>query len=62
VRKDPAENVKPDKEKSTERIDGVVAMLMGLDRALRSQLQPSIYEPDGPRGGKLLSLWDDEET
>lgn len=62
IRKDPAENVKPDKEKSTERIDGVVALLMGLDRALRSQLQPSIYEPDGPRAGKLISLWDDDEN
>ncbi|MCL1878004.1 MAG: terminase large subunit [Defluviitaleaceae bacterium] len=36
VRTDPAGNIKPDKEKSTERIDGVVATLMALDRAIRN--------------------------
>jgi len=35
VKKDPADNVKPDKSKSTEKIDGIVAVIMGLDRALR---------------------------
>jgi len=30
-----AGNIKPDKEKSTERIDGAVALIMALDRALR---------------------------
>lgn len=35
VSTDPAENVKPDKKKSTERIDGMVALIMGLDRAIR---------------------------
>lgn len=35
VRTDPAENIKPDKEKSTERIDGAVALIMALDRATR---------------------------
>jgi phage terminase large subunit-like protein len=33
VRMDPAGNVKPDKEKSTEKIDGMVALVMALDRA-----------------------------
>lgn len=42
VRTDPAGNIKPDKEKSTERIDGAVATIMALDRALRNQGQ----EPD----------------
>lgn len=28
-------NIKPDKEKSTEKIDGAVAMIMALDRAIR---------------------------
>ena len=37
VRTDPAGNIKPDKEKSTERIDGAVALIMALDRALRHQ-------------------------
>jgi len=31
----PAENIKPDKERSTERIDGAVSTIMALDRALR---------------------------
>jgi phage terminase large subunit-like protein len=35
VRKDPAGNIKPDKEKSTEKIDGIVALIMALDRALK---------------------------
>ena len=35
VRTDPAGNIKPDKEKSTERIDGAVATIMALDRAIR---------------------------
>ena len=34
-RTDPAGNIKPDKEKSTEKINGVVATIMGLDRAIR---------------------------
>ena len=39
VRTDPAGNIKPDKEKSTERIDGAVATIMALDRAIRHQAQ-----------------------
>ena len=35
VRKDPAGNIKMDKEKSTEKIDGAVAMVMALDRAIK---------------------------
>ncbi len=35
VRTDPAGNIKPDKQKSTEKIDGVVATIMALDRAIR---------------------------
>lgn len=38
VRMDPAGNVKPDKEKSTEKIDGMVALVMGLDRAIKHQV------------------------
>ena len=36
IRSDPAGNIKPDKEKSTEKIDGAVATIMALDRALRN--------------------------
>jgi phage terminase large subunit-like protein len=42
VKTDPAGNVKPDKEKSTQRIDGAVALIMALDRALKRS-----EEPDG---------------
>lgn len=34
VRTDPTGNIKPDKQKTTEKIDGVVALVMELDRAL----------------------------
>lgn len=34
VRMDPAGNVKPDKSKSTEKIDGIVALIMALGRAM----------------------------
>lgn len=35
VKTDPAGNIKPDKSKSTEKIDGMVALIMALDRATR---------------------------
>lgn len=34
VRADPAGNIKADKEKSTEKIDGAIATIMALDRAI----------------------------
>lgn len=48
AREDPAGNIKPDKEKSTEKIDGIVALIMGLDRATRHE-EParSVYEQRG---------------
>ena len=46
IRRDPAGNIKPDKEKSTEKIDGAVAMIMALDRAIRcgNDSGDSIYD------------------
>lgn len=35
IRRDPAGNIKADKEKSTEKIDGAIATIMALDRAIR---------------------------
>jgi phage terminase large subunit-like protein len=35
IRTDPPGNINPDKEKSTEKIDGAVATIMALDRAIR---------------------------
>jgi len=46
VELDAAGNVKPSKKKSTERIDGVVATVMGLGRAML-HTGPSIYEGRG---------------
>lgn len=46
VRTDPAGNIKPDKEKSTEKIDGAVATIMALDRSLR-------------HGSSIVSVYDD---
>lgn len=37
VKKDPAGNLKPDKATSQGKIDGIVALVMGLDRAMRHQ-------------------------
>ena len=49
VKTDPAGNIKPDKEKSTERIDGAVATIMALDRALRhrEETTSSVYDERG---------------
>jgi phage terminase large subunit-like protein len=45
IKTDPAGNKKPDKEKSTERIDGAVALIMVVGRAmLRKGPTKSIYE------------------
>lgn len=41
VKQDPAGNLKPDKQKSREKIDGVVAMIMGLSRALVLDTKPA---------------------
>ena len=44
---DAADNIKPSKKKSTEKIDGIVAWIMGLNRAIRHEQQGSVYdEPD----------------
>jgi phage terminase large subunit-like protein len=46
---DSAGNKKPDKAKSTEKIDGMVALIMALDRATRHQPKESVYEERGIR-------------
>lgn len=49
ARTDPAGNIKMDKEKSTEKIDGAVATVMALDRAIRcgNDNQESVYDSRG---------------
>ena len=49
IKTDPAGNIKPDKEKSTEKIDGAVATIMALDRAIRcgNDTSASVYDGRG---------------
>lgn len=48
MRQDPAGNINPDKEKSVEKIDGIVALIMGLDRCIRHQGESgSVYDERG---------------
>lgn len=44
MRQDPAGNIKPDKEKSVEKIDGIVATIMALDRCIRNDNGGSVYD------------------
>lgn len=44
---DAAENIKPSKKKSTEKIDGIVAWIMALDRCIRHEMQGSAYDEPG---------------
>ena len=49
IRTDPAGNIKADKEKSTEKIDGAIATIMALDRAIRcgNDEGGSVYDERG---------------
>lgn len=49
IRQDPAGNIKADKSKSTEKIDGAVATIMALDRAIRcgTDTGESVYDSRG---------------
>jgi len=49
AQRDPAGNIKPDKRRSREKIDGMVALIMGLDRGTRHdpESERSIYEERG---------------
>lgn len=44
IKMDAAGNIKPDKSESTDRIDGVVALIMAVDRAIRDKTGQSVYE------------------
>ena len=49
IRTDPAGNIKADKAKSTEKIDGAIACIMALDRAIRcgNDTSESVYDTRG---------------
>ena len=44
ILKDSSGNIRPSKEKSTEKIDGAVALIMALDRATKGGSGGSIYD------------------
>ena len=46
IRTDPAGNIKADKEKSTEKIDGAIATIMGLNRC-GNDTGASVYDSRG---------------
>ena len=54
IRQDPAGNIKPDKQKSTEKIDGVVATIMALGRAIRCAGHDTIASVYDERGLLVL--------
>ena len=46
----PADHIKPDKARSTEKMDGIVALIVALDRAIRcggGEDAESIYDERG---------------
>lgn len=48
MEQDPAGNIKPTKAKSVEKIDGIVALIMGLDRCIRNANESaSVYDERG---------------
>ena len=49
VETDAAANLKPSKKKSTEKIDGIVALIMALSRCLLYTTKPSVYMKRGLR-------------
>ncbi len=47
IKMDEAENIKPDKSRSTEKIDGAVATMMALERAIVAYNPTSVYDERG---------------
>ena len=47
IDRDAADNIKPTKARSPEKIDGIVASIMALDRAVRHEDSESIYDSRG---------------
>ena len=47
IQQDAAGNIKPAKDKSTERIDGVVAAVMAIDQMTRHGDETSVYDTRG---------------
>ncbi len=48
IKLDVNENIRPAKDRNTGRIDGIVALIMALSRAIRHEAFHSVYETRGP--------------
>jgi len=58
VKMDEAGNLKPDKNKSTEKIDGMVALIMGIGLAIADpDAGPNVYEQRAEAGEEELVTW-----
>ena len=60
VKQDEAGNIKPNKAKSTEKIDGIVATIMALDRALKQE-GPSVYDDREKRPRGIITIGGEDE-
>ena len=49
ITRDAQENIKPDKKKSTEKIDGVVALIMAVDRYIRRPVTDTAVKKTGQK-------------
>jgi len=47
IKHDSNDNMKPDKEKSIEKIDGIISLIMAISRAMVNENTRSIYEDRG---------------
>jgi len=55
VAMDAAGNYKPAKDKATDRIDGIVALIMALGRAMQNEDEGNVYEDRAEAGEELLT-------
>jgi phage terminase large subunit-like protein len=58
LKQDPAGNLKPDRESSGDKIDGVVALIMALGRSMVAPAEgESIYDQRHAAGKELVDSW-----
>ena len=58
LKQDPAGNLKPDRESSGDKIDGVVALVMALGRSMVAPAEgESVYEQRLAEGKELIDSW-----
>lgn len=58
LKQDPAGNLKPDRESSGDKIDGVVALVMALGRSMVAPAKSeSIYDQRGTAGEEVIDTW-----